>query len=59
MKSEINCPILTSEKFSKEVLTDIVNSLEQLENAKTTIFNRLNSAFSERVNKLCDIKAPP
>ena len=57
MKSEINCPILTSEKFSKEVLTDIVNSLEQLENAKTTIFNRLNSAFSERVNKLCDIKA--
>ena len=57
MESEIKCPILTSEKFSKEVLTDIVNSLEQLENAKNTIFNRLNSAFSERVNKLCNIKA--
>ena len=57
MESEIKCPILTSEKFSKEVLTDIVNSLEQLENAKITIFNRLNSAFSERVNKLCDIKS--
>ena len=57
MKAEINCPILNSEKFSKEVLTDIINSLEQLENVKATIFNRLNSAFSERVNKLCSIKA--
>ena len=57
MKVEINCPILSSEKFSKEVLTDIVNSLEQLENCKNTIFNRLNTAYSERVNKLCDIKA--
>ena len=57
MKAEINCPILNSEKFSKEVLTDIINSLEQLENVKATIFNRLNSAFSERVNKLFSIKA--
>lgn len=57
MKAEINCPILSSEKFSKEVLNDIVNSLEKLENTKTTIFNRLNTAFSERVNKLCNIKA--
>lgn len=57
MKAEISCPILSSEKFSKEVLTDIVNSLEQLENCKNTIFNRLNTAFNERVNRLCDIKA--
>ena len=57
MKAEINCPILTSEKFSKEVLGDIVTSLEKLENTKATIFNRLNSAFAERVNKLCNIKA--
>lgn len=57
MKAEINCPILSSEKFSKEVLNDIVNSLEKLENTKNTIFNRLNTAFSERVNKLCNIKA--
>jgi hypothetical protein len=34
MKAEINCPILTSEKFSKEVLGDIVTSLEKLENIK-------------------------
>ena len=57
MKAEINCPILSSEKFSKEVLTDIVNSLEQLENCKNTIFNRLNTAYSERVDKFCDIKS--
>ena len=57
MKSEINCPILNNEKFSKEVLTDIINSLEQLENTKNTIFNRLNNAFSERVNKLCNLKS--
>ena len=57
MKAEINCSILNSEKFSKEVLSDIINSLEQLEKTKSTIFNRLNSAFSERVNKLCNIKA--
>ena len=57
MRAEINCPILSSEKFSKEALSDIVNSLEKLENCKNTIFNRLNTAFSERVNKLCDIKA--
>ena len=57
MKSEINIPVLTNEKFSKEALTDMVNALEQLEIAKSTIFNRLNSAFQERVNKLCDIKA--
>ena len=57
MKAEITCPILNSEKFSKEVLSDIINSLEQLENTKATIFNRLNSAFSERVNRLCNLKA--
>ena len=57
MKVEISCPILSGEKFSKEALTDIVDSLEKLENCKNTIFNRLNTAFSERVNKLCDIKA--
>ena len=57
MKAEINCPILTNEKFSKEVLGDLVSSLEQLENTKATIFNRLNSAIAERVNKLCNIKA--
>ena len=57
MKAEINCPILTNEKFSKEVLGDLVTSLEQLENTKATIFNRLNNAISERVTKLCNIKA--
>ena len=57
MKDEIKCPILNSEKFSKEVLMDIVNSLEQLEKTKSTIFERLNIAFSERVTKLCNIKA--
>lgn len=57
MKTEINFPILTNEKYSKEVLSDLINSLELLENTKNTIFNRLNTAFSERVNKLCNIKA--
>jgi hypothetical protein len=57
MKTEINCPVLSSEKFSKEALKDIITSLEQLENTKATIFNRLNTAFNERYNKLCNIKA--
>ena len=57
MKTEINCPVLSSEKFSKEVLKDIITSLEQLENTKINIFNRLNNAFNERYNKLCNIKA--
>ena len=57
MKTEINCPVLSSEKYSKEVLRDIINSLEQLENVKNNIFNRLNTAFNERYNKLCNIKA--
>lgn len=57
MKTEINCPVLSSEKFSKEVLKDIITSLEQLENTKNNIFNRLNNAFNERYNKLCNIKA--
>ena len=57
MKTEINIPILANEKFSKEALNDMVNALEQLENAKATVFNRLNAAFTERVNKLCDIKS--
>ena len=57
MKAVINCPILTNEKFSKEVLNDLVTSLERLETTKYTIFNRLNTAITERVNKLCNIKA--
>lgn len=57
MKTEINFPVLSSEKFSKEVLKDIITSLEQLENTKVTIFNRLNNAFNERYNKLCNIKS--
>ena len=57
MKTEINCPVLNSEKFSKEIIADLINSLEQLENTKNIIFSRLNTAFSERVNKLCNIKS--
>ena len=57
MNTEINCPILSNEKFSKEVLSDLVTSLEQLESIKATIFNRLNSAFQERVTRLCNIKS--
>ena len=57
MKEEINIPIISSEKYSKETLNDIVNSLEKLEKAKNNIFGRLNSAFSERVDKLCNLKA--
>ena len=57
MKSEINCPILNNEKFSKEILTDLVSSLEQLDIIKNTIFNRLNTAFTERVNKFCSLKS--
>lgn len=57
MKTEINCPVLSNEKFSKEVLKDMITSLELLENAKNSIFNRLNTAFNERINKLCNIKA--
>lgn len=57
MKTKINCPCLTSEKYSKEVLNDLVTSLEQLEIMKNTVFNRLNSALSERVNKLCNLKS--
>lgn len=51
MNTEISCPILFNEKFSKEFLTDLVTYLEQLETVKATIFNRLNTAFQERVKK--------
>ena len=57
MKQDLNCPIISNEKFSKEVLSDIVTSLEKLESIKVTIFNRLNAGFQERVTKLCNIKA--
>ena len=57
MKQDLNCPIISNEKFSKEVLSDMITSLEQLESIKATIFNRLNTAFQERVQKLCNIKA--
>ena len=57
MNTELNCPIISNEKFSKEVLSDLVTSLEQLEMIKATIFNRLNTAFQERVTRLCDIKS--
>ena len=57
MNTEINCPILSNEKFSKEILLDVVASLEQLESIKATIFNRLNSGFQERVSRLCNIKS--
>jgi len=57
MKQDLNCPIITNEKFSKEVLSDMVTSLEKLESIKVTIFNRLNAGFQERVTKLCNIKA--
>ena len=56
MNTEISCPILFNEKFSKEYLSDLVTSLEQLETVKATIFNRLNTAFQERVKKLENLK---
>ena len=56
MNTEISCPILFNEKFSKEFLSDLVTSLEQLETVKATIFNRLNTAFQERVKKLENLK---
>ena len=57
MNTELNCPVVNNEKYSKEFLSDLISSLEKLETIKGTIFNRLNSAFQERVNKLCNIKA--
>lgn len=57
MISEINCPIISNEKFNKEILSDIVTSLEQVEVAKKTIFNRLNSAVQKRITRFCNIKA--
>ena len=56
MNTEISCPILFKEKFSKEFLSDLVTSLEQLETVKATIFNRLNTVFQERVKKLENLK---
>ncbi len=56
MNTEISCPILFNEKFSKEFLSDLVTSLEQLETVKATIFNRLNTAFQERVKKSENLK---
>ena len=57
MKTELNIPIVSNEKYSKEVLSDLVASFEQLESIKMTIFNRLNSACKKRVARLCNIKA--
>ena len=56
MNTEISCPILFNEKFSKEFLSDLVTSLEQLETVKATIFNRLNTAFQESRKRLINWK---
>ena len=57
MKTEINIPILSNEKYSKEVLSDIISSLEKLDNAKMVVFSRLNNSLNERVAKLCSLKS--
>ena len=57
MKSEIKFPILNSEKFSKEIMSDLIDSLDKLETIQKTIFNRLNTSLNERINKLCNIKS--
>ena len=57
MKTEINIPILSNEKYSKEVLSDIISSLEKLDRAKMTVFSRLNNSLNERVTKLCSLKS--
>ena len=57
MLTELNCQIISNEKYSKEVLSDLVTSLEKLEIIKKTIFNRLNTYFEDRVSKLSKIQA--
>ena len=54
MKQEID---LTNEKSYKEVLNDLIKSLEQLENSKNIIFNRLNASFSKSVKRLTNLKS--
>ena len=57
MKQEINIPTLSNEKYSKEVLSDLINSLEKLESTKNAVFGRLNKAYQERVERLKNIKS--
>ena len=47
MIQDINYNILTKEKSYKEVLIDLINSLEQLEKAKSIIFNKLNNSIQK------------
>lgn len=55
MKQEINFPILSNEKCSKEVLSDLINLLEKLESTRKAVFGRLNMGYQERVERLKNI----
>ena len=57
MIQDINYNILTKEKSYKEVLIDLINSLEQLEKTKSIIFNRLNNSFSKSLHKFANLKS--
>ena len=57
MIQDINYNILTKEKSYKEVLIDLINSLEQLEKTKNIIFNRFNNSFSKSLLKLANLKS--
>ena len=57
MIQDINYNILTKEKSNREVLIDLINSLEQLEKAKSIIFNRLNNSFSKSLHKFANLKS--
>ena len=57
MIQDSNYNILTKEKSYKEVLIDLINSLEQLEKIKNIIFNRLYISFSKSLNKFANLKS--
>ena len=57
MIQDINYNILTKEKSNREALIDLINSLEQLEKAKSIIFNRLNNSFSKSLHKFTNLKS--
>ena len=57
MKYNNSLHLISNDNYSVESLTQLVNTMEQLEATKENIINHANSAFVERSNRLGTIKS--
>ena len=57
MKSSYFLNISYEEYFQKETLYGLIASLEKIDTYKDIIFNKINLGVSDRINRLCSLKA--